>query len=123
MKPALLVVDVQKEFFKFGPTTAQSLNDAIEYINAAIALFREKDLPVICVQQVDEEEKLAPGKEGFELRLSLSQYRESGTGFMQTTIFNGSIILKLLDYDLSAFRQSFTSPVAPTSRPAPLTCC
>ena len=67
MKPALLVIDVQKEFFKFGPTTEQSLNQAIEYINAAIALFREKDLPVICVQQVDEEEKLVPGEEGFGL--------------------------------------------------------
>jgi nicotinamidase-related amidase len=67
MKPALLVIDVQKEFFKFGPTTAQSLNDAIEYINAAIALFRKKDLPVICVQHMDEEEKLVPGEEGFEL--------------------------------------------------------
>jgi nicotinamidase-related amidase len=32
MKPALLVIDVQKEFFKFSPTTAQSLNNAIEYI-------------------------------------------------------------------------------------------
>jgi nicotinamidase-related amidase len=67
MKPALLVVDVQKEFFKFGPTAAQSLNDAMEYINVAIALFREKDLPVICVQHMDEEEKLVPGEEGFEL--------------------------------------------------------
>ena len=67
MKLALLVVDVQKEFFKFSPITAQSLNDAIEYINAAIALFREKDLPVICIQHVDEEEKLVPGEEGFEL--------------------------------------------------------
>ena len=67
MKPALLVIDVQKEFFTFGPTTAQSLHEAIEYINAAIALFREKDLPVICIQQVDEDEKLVPGEEGFEL--------------------------------------------------------
>jgi nicotinamidase-related amidase len=67
MKPALLVVDVQKAFFKFGPTTAQSLSDAIEYINAAIALFREKNLPVICVQHVDKEEKLVPGEEGFAL--------------------------------------------------------
>jgi nicotinamidase-related amidase len=67
MKLALLVIDVQKEFFKFNPTTAQSLKDAIEYINAAIALFRGKGLPVICVQQVDEEEKLVPGEEGFEL--------------------------------------------------------
>jgi nicotinamidase-related amidase len=67
MKPALLVVDVQKEFFTFGLTTAQSLNEAIVYINAAIALFREKDLPVICVQQMDEEERLVPGEEGFGL--------------------------------------------------------
>ena len=67
MNPALLVIDVQKEFFKFSPTTAQSLNDAIEYINAVIALFREKHLPVICIQHVEEEEKLVPGEEGFEL--------------------------------------------------------
>jgi len=67
MKPALLVIDIQKEFFKFSPTTAQSLNDAIEYINAAIALFREKNLPVICIQHMEEEEKLVPGEEGFEL--------------------------------------------------------
>ena len=40
MKPALLVVDVQKALFKLSPATAQSLYDAIEYINAAIALFR-----------------------------------------------------------------------------------
>lgn len=71
MKSALLVVDVQKEFFKTSPTVAQSLSDAIEYINAAIALFREKDLPVICVQHVDEEEKLVPSEEGFELPAEL----------------------------------------------------
>ena len=67
MKPALLVVDVQKAFFEISPTAAQSLNDAIEYINSAIALFREKGLPVICVQHVDEEESLVPGEEGFGL--------------------------------------------------------
>lgn len=67
MKPALLVLDVQREFFEFGPTTAQSLNDAVEYINAAIALFREKHLPIICIQHMDEEGKLVPGEEGFEL--------------------------------------------------------
>ena len=67
MKPALLVVDVQKEFFKFSPATAQSLNEAIEYVNAAIALFREKHLPIICIQHVEEEEKLVPGEEGFDL--------------------------------------------------------
>lgn len=67
MKPALLVIDVQKAFFEIDPQTTQSLERAIEYINAAIALFRERGLPVICVQHVDEEEGLAPDKEGFGL--------------------------------------------------------
>ena len=67
MKPALLVVDVQKAFFKSDPITTQSLEKAIEYINAAIALFRERHLPVICVQHMDEKDKLVPGEEGFEL--------------------------------------------------------
>ena len=67
MKPALLVIDVQKEFFKFGDTTAQSLRDAIEYINEAIALCREKDVPIVCIQHMDQEQKLVPGEEGFEL--------------------------------------------------------
>ncbi len=67
MKPALLVIDVQKEFFKFGPTTAQSLHDAIEYINEAIALCREKNVPVVCVQHIEQKDNLVPGEEGFEL--------------------------------------------------------
>ena len=71
MKPALLVIDVQKEFFK-NPTTAQSLNDAIEYINAAIEMFRKKRLPIICIQHMDKEQGLVPGKDGFELPQNLN---------------------------------------------------
>ena len=71
MKPALLVIDVQKKFFK-NPTTAQSLNDAIEYINAAIELFRKKHLPIICIQHMDREQGLVPGKDGFELPQNLN---------------------------------------------------
>jgi nicotinamidase-related amidase len=67
MKPALLVVDVQKAFFGSDPITTQSLEKAIEYINAAIALFRERQLPVLCVQDMDEEDRRVPGEEGFEL--------------------------------------------------------
>jgi len=67
MKPALLVIDVQQAFFKISPTTAQSLDEAIETINAAIALFREKGLPVICIQHMDEGNKLVPGQARFEL--------------------------------------------------------
>jgi len=72
MKPALLVIDVQKAFFKIDPITTQSLEKAIEYINAAIALFREKHLPVICVQHMDKETSLVPGEDGFELPDSLN---------------------------------------------------
>ncbi len=66
MKPALIVIDVQKAFFKH-PIKAQSLNDAIVSINAAIDLFRKKNLPVICVQHIDEEDQLMPGTAGFDL--------------------------------------------------------
>ena len=93
MKPALLVIDVQKQFFKFSPTTAQSLRDAIEYINAAIALFRDRNLPVICVQHVDKEEKLVPGEEGFEtpeelniLPSDLRIHKTYGNAFNKTAL-------------------------------------
>ena len=72
MKPALFVIDVQKEFYKSPAQTVQSLNEAVETINAAIALFREKNLPIVCIQHMDENEKLIPGEEGFELPDGLS---------------------------------------------------
>jgi nicotinamidase-related amidase len=93
MKPALLVVDVQKAFFESGPATVRSLNSAIEYINAAIALFREKHLPVICIQHVDEEDRLVPGEEGFDLPESLAIldsdlhiHKTYGNGFNKTPL-------------------------------------
>jgi nicotinamidase-related amidase len=67
MKPALLVIDIQKEFFKDDEGTIQSLKSALAYINAAIALFRQKNLPVISIQHIDEAEGLAPGNAGFDL--------------------------------------------------------
>ncbi len=67
MKPALLVVDIQNAFYENDAATSQSLEKAIEYINAAIALFREKHLPVICVQHMDQEDNIVPGEAAFEL--------------------------------------------------------
>lgn len=72
MKLALLVIDIQKAFFKLNPTTTQSLNEAIEYINAAIAMFREKHLPIVCVQHMNAQDKLVPGEEGFDVPESLA---------------------------------------------------
>jgi nicotinamidase-related amidase len=65
MKLALLVIDMQKEFFDISPACTQSLNDAVECINAAVEIFREKELPVICIQHMNEDDKLVPGEEGF----------------------------------------------------------
>lgn len=72
MKPALLVVDVQQQFFGISPETAQSLNAAIRPINDAIAFFRGKGLPVIVVQHIDEADGLIPGTPDFALPETVS---------------------------------------------------
>lgn len=66
MKPALLVIDMQETFFSESPQIAQSLTSALEYINAAIALFRAKDLPVFIIEDIAVDEGRVPGSEGFE---------------------------------------------------------
>jgi nicotinamidase-related amidase len=93
MKPALLVIDVQKEFFNFSAETARSLKDAVEYINTAIELFREKDLPVICVQHMEKEDGLMPGSEGFDLPDELNVlpsdvhiHKTFGSAFVKTDL-------------------------------------
>jgi nicotinamidase-related amidase len=67
MKPALLVIDVQNEFFKINQSCADSLKQAIEYINEAIALFRKKNFPIVVVQHRSEERDLVPGRPGFDV--------------------------------------------------------
>ena len=93
MKPALLVIDVQQKFFEYGPETAASLHKAIYFINDALAFFREKKLPIIVVQHVDEAEGLVPGAPGFELPESLKilpedrrVYKTYGNAFNKTEL-------------------------------------
>lgn len=71
MKPALLVVDMQNEFFAEGSAAAASLRCATEYINAAIALFRRLDAPVIVVRDISEPDRV-PGRDSFEVHASLA---------------------------------------------------
>ena len=71
MKPALLIIDVQNEFFNLNETCSDSLKAAIEYINAAILLFRKKNLPIVNIQHKSEEEGLIPGKLGFDVPQSV----------------------------------------------------
>jgi nicotinamidase-related amidase len=67
MKPALLVIDVQKEFFNYSETCSCSLKSAVSTINSAIVLFRKKNLPVIVIQHKDVEGGLIPGNPGFDV--------------------------------------------------------
>jgi len=71
MKPALLVIDVQNQFFKINQACADSLKSAVEYINAATALFRKKELPIFVIQHKSEEENLVPGTPSFDVPESL----------------------------------------------------
>jgi nicotinamidase-related amidase len=67
MKPALLIIDIQNKFFTFNQACLDSLKSAIEYINAAIDLFREKNFPVVAIQHTSEEEGLEPGTSDFNV--------------------------------------------------------
>ena len=69
MKPALLVIDIQKKFFNLNQTCSDSLKSAIEYINETIMLFRNKGFPVIVVQH--KSEGLVEGNEAFEVHESV----------------------------------------------------
>jgi len=71
MKPALLVIDVQNEFFNINQACSDSLKSAIDYINEAIGLFREKNLPIVVIQHKSAERELVPGKSGFDVHKSL----------------------------------------------------
>ncbi|MBN2677666.1 MAG: isochorismatase family protein [Anaerolineaceae bacterium] len=91
MKSALFVIDVQKAYF--DAQTNDSLNNAIEYINAAIALFRTKGSPVISIQHMNREEGHVPGSKGFDLPESLQInpddlhiHKEYGNAFNKTPL-------------------------------------
>jgi nicotinamidase-related amidase len=94
MNPALLVIDVQKAFLGIDTTMTQSLNNAIRYINAAIELFREKDLPAICIQHMNEN-NLKPGEDDFDVpdeldirSTDLHIHKTYGNAFNKTTLEN-----------------------------------
>jgi nicotinamidase-related amidase len=63
IKPALLVIDVQKAFL---PMMSADKETAMEYINALIELFRKNGYPVIRIYHISEENGVTPGTEGFE---------------------------------------------------------
>ncbi len=82
MKTALLVIDLQKAYYK--DYARESMDRAVATINEALALFRAKGLPVIWVQHVDEEDGAAPGKPGFDFIDGLEKRREGELSIHKT---------------------------------------
>ncbi|MBK7173674.1 MAG: cysteine hydrolase [Bacteroidales bacterium] len=69
MKPALLVIDVQKAFLPM--MSQQDQDKAIEMMNWSMWLFRKHGLPVIRVYHKGEDYGVVPGTPGFEFSDSL----------------------------------------------------
>jgi nicotinamidase-related amidase len=67
MKPALFVIDMQKDFFNLNQACSDSMKSAIECINQAIDLFRKRDLPIIVIQHKNEERGFVPGNPDFDV--------------------------------------------------------
>lgn len=93
MKPALLVIDLQKEFFSISQPCSDSLKSAVEYINEALALFRKKSFPIISIQHQNVNEGLVPGNEGFKVHESVKLEPQDmrliktyGNAFTKTTL-------------------------------------
>ena len=71
VKPALLVIDMQNEFFAEGSPALGSLRGAAEYLNAAIGLFRRAGAPVVVVSDIEEPERV-PGSQLFAVHSSIA---------------------------------------------------
>ena len=65
MNIALLIIDMQNAFF--NGISGKSMENAAEYINAALDLFRASDKKIIWIQDEDEEDGVIVGSKGFEL--------------------------------------------------------
>lgn len=86
-----MVIDMQKEFY-VGETVKQ-MDNAAGYINAVIPMFEKKGLPIIWVQDVNEEDGVVPGKDGFEFIDSLQPkpdairiHKNYGNSFNKTDV-------------------------------------
>jgi nicotinamidase-related amidase len=69
MKPALLVIDVQKQYLPM--MSKEDQDRALEMMNWSIWLFRKYGFPVIRVYHTSEEWGPKPGDAGFEFHDSL----------------------------------------------------
>lgn len=94
MKAALIIVDVQKAYYK--GFAKESIDRAVSYINEVIPYFRAKGLPIIWVQDIDEASGVIDGTEGFEFVDNLEKmkagehsiHKKYGNSFNKTGLLN-----------------------------------
>jgi nicotinamidase-related amidase len=67
MKISLIIIDIQNAYLQPETKSGASLMEAVEYINEVIPYFRKKNLPIIGVQHINEENNIVPGTNGFEI--------------------------------------------------------
>lgn len=93
MKAALLIIDLQKAYY--NGFSKESMDSAVSYINEVIPIFREKNLPIIWIQDIDEDSCVTPNTEGFEFIDNLlkreinefSVYKKYGNSFNKTALY------------------------------------
>ncbi|MFH1851216.1 MAG: isochorismatase family protein [Candidatus Neomarinimicrobiota bacterium] len=91
MKPALLVIDIQKAYLEWMSQEDQA--EVLEYINASIQIFRQAGLPIIRVYNTSPEHGPAQGSAEFEFPESVPILPEDplvvknyGNSFKQTDL-------------------------------------
>lgn len=89
MKLALMIIDMQKAYCSGG--AVEQMASASEYINYVIPKFREKNIPIIWVYNVDREDDAVEGNPLFEFiddlkpaDTDLKVYKEYGNSFNKT---------------------------------------
>ena len=74
MKPALILVDIQNDYFPDGRMELVGIDEAGARAKDLLALFRERQWPVIHIQHIASSEKstfFRPGTEGAEIHESV----------------------------------------------------
>lgn len=70
MNTALILVDIQNDYFKGGRNELANTDQAIAHAKQALTLFRDKGLPIFHVQHINLQENAAfflPGSDGVKI--------------------------------------------------------
>lgn len=71
---ALLIIDVQNDYFPFGKYELHAPEATLDAIKDLLKYFREKSLPIFYVQHISEEDAdfFVPGTEGAEIHRDIA---------------------------------------------------